>query len=183
MSFADLTRARYSCRHYQDRAVESEKLASILEAGRIAPSACNNHPARVVVCDTKPLLERAASAAPHFDRGGSVFGAPLVLVVCAKMGTAWVRSYDDMDSSDIDTAIVVDQMMMQATDLGLGTCWVCHFDPDTLIDALGLPEGLYPIHMLTVGYASDTIAAPEKRAARCIPLDEFRVPVLADAVA
>ena len=182
MSFAELTRTRYSCRKYEDRAVEPEKLAAILEAGRISPSACNKHPSRVVVCDTPELLKRATSAAPHFDRGGSIFGAPLVLVVCAKMGEAWVREYDDMDSSDIDTSIVVDQMMMQAEDLGLATCWVCHFDPNAAIDALGLPDGLYPIHMLVVGYAADEIAAPEKRAARCIPMSEFRVPVLAAAV-
>lgn len=183
MSFADLTRARYSCRRYEDRAIEPEKLAAILEAGRIAPSACNRHPSRVVVCDTPALLRRAAKAAPHFDRGGSVFGAPLVLVVCAKMGEAWVRGFDAMDSSDIDTAIVVDQMMMQATDLGLGTCWVCHFDPSAAIDALGLPEGLYPIHMLTVGYAAEAIAAPDKRAARTITMDDFRVPVLEQRLA
>ena len=183
MSFAELTRTRYSCRKYQNRAVEPEKLAAILEAGRIAPSACNKHPARVVVCDTPELLKRAASAAPHFDRGGSIFGAPLVFVVCTKLGEVWVRTYDDMESSDIDTSIVVDQMMMQAEDLGLATCWVCHFDPSAAIDALGLPEKLYPIHMLVVGYAAEEIAAPEKRAARCIPMDEFRVPVQEQTVA
>ena len=183
MSFTELTRTRYSCRKYEERPVEPEKLAAILEAGRIAPSACNRHPSRVVVCDTPALLERAARAAQNFNRGGSVFGAPLVLVVCAKMGSAWVREYDHMESSDIDTAIVVDQMMMQAEDLGLSTCWVCHFDPNVAIEEFGLPEGLYPIHMLTVGYAADEIAAPEKREARCIPMAEFRVPVLDQTVA
>ena len=52
MSYSELTRARYSCRSYEDRAVEPEKLSAILEAGRIAPSACNKHPTRVLVCDT-----------------------------------------------------------------------------------------------------------------------------------
>lgn len=183
MSFAELARTRYSCRHYQDRAVEPEKLTAILEAGRIAPSACNKHPSRVIVCDTPELRERAARAAASFNRDGSVFGAPLVLMVCTQVGTAWVREYDHMESSDIDTAIVVDQMMMQAEDLGLSTCWVCHFDPNIAMEAFSLPEKLYPIHMLTVGYAADEIAAPEKRAARCIPMTEFRVPVLEQTVA
>lgn len=173
MSFADLTRARYSCRHYEDRPVEPEKKQAILEAGRIAPSACNKHPTRVVVCDTPELRKKAAKAAHHFMRDGSVFGAPLVLLVCTRMDNAWVRQYDSMNSSDIDTAIVVDQMMMQATDLGLGTCWVCHFDPAIAIEEFNLPEGVYPIHMLTVGYPSDEIARPEDRAARCIPMDDF----------
>lgn len=176
MAFAELTRARYSCRSYEDRVVEAEKLAAILEAGRIAPSACNKHPTRVLVCDTPELRERAAAAAHSFAREGSVFGAPLVLVVCEKLDTAWVRKYDNMESGDIDSAIVVDQMMMQAEDLGLSTCWVCHFDPREAIDQLNLSDDLYPVHMLTVGYAADEIAAPEVRAARTIPMSEFRIP-------
>lgn len=173
MSFAELTRARYSCRHYLDRVVEPEKLQAILEAGRIAPSACNNHPSRVIVCDTPELREKAGIASGRFHRDGSVFGAPLVLLVCAKTDDAWVREYDGMNASRIDTSIVVDQMMMQATELGLGTCWVCHFDPQAAIKEFNLPEGLYPISMLTVGYASDEIASPEKREARCIPMADF----------
>lgn len=173
MSYADLTRARYSCRHYLDKPVEQEKLDVILEAGRLAPSACNNHPSRVLVCDTPELREKAAHAAKNFARDGSVFGAPVVLLVCAKPDVAWVRKYDDMNASRIDTSIVVDQMMMQATELGLGTCWVCHFNPQVAIEEFGLPEGVYPIHMLPLGYASDTIAEPEARAARTIPMEEF----------
>ena len=175
MSFAELAHARYSCRAYTGRAVEQEKVDAILEAGRIAPSACNKHPARVLVCDTPLLRERAARAAHHFAQDGSVFGAPLVLLVCTKMGKAWVRKYDSMDSSDIDTSIVVDQMMMQAVDLGLGTCWVCHFDPAVAIREFGLPEGVYPIHMLTVGYAADIPAGPKMRETRRIAMREFRL--------
>ena len=78
MSYSELTRARYSCRSYEDRAVEPEKLSAILEAGRIAPSACNKHPTRVLVCDTPRLREKAGIAAKHFAKDGSVFGAPLV---------------------------------------------------------------------------------------------------------
>lgn len=176
MPFADLTQSRYSCRHYEDRPVEPEKLNAILEAGRIAPSAHNNHPTRVLVCDTPALRERAAAAAGRFGRDGSVFGAPLVLMVCEKVDTAWVRTYDLMSSANIDTSIVVDQMMMQAEDLGLHTCWVCHFDPREVIDSFGLPSDLYPIHMLTVGYASDEIGDAEKREARRIAMSEFRIP-------
>ena len=175
MSFADLTRSRYSCRRYEEREVEPEKLSAILEAGRIAPSACNTPPTRVLVCDSPRLREKASIAAKHFARDGSVFGAPLVLVVCEKVDTAWVRKYDQMDAGDIDSSIVVDQMMMQAEDLGLSTCWVCHFDPRVAIDEFGLPSDLYPVHMLTVGYAADEIASPEAREARTIPMADFRI--------
>ena len=97
MSYSELTRARYSCRSYEDRAVEPEKLSAILEAGRIAPSACNKHPTRVLVCDTPRLREKAGIAAKHFAKDGSVFGAPLVLVVCEKVDIAWAVSYTHLD--------------------------------------------------------------------------------------
>lgn len=173
MSFADLTRERYSCRHYTEEAVSDTDLAAILEAGRIAPSACNNHPSRVLVCNTPELTEAAADAAHYFAKDGSVFGAPVVLLVVAKSEDAWVRKHDDMSAELIDTAIVVDQMMMQATELGLGTCWVCHFDPAIARERFNLPEGTYPIHMLTVGHPADTIANPETREARTIPMERF----------
>ena len=173
MSFSDLTYARYSCRHYEDRALEPDVLAAVIEAGRVAPSAHNNHPTRVIVCDTPEKRALAAKAAYRFERDGSVFGAPVVLVVCAKTDEAWVRQPDGMNSSAIDTAIVCDQMMMQATDLGLGTCWVCMFDVEIAREAFGLPEGVEPISMLTLGYPADTIADADAREARRIPLDEF----------
>ncbi|MDY2778180.1 MAG: nitroreductase family protein [Collinsella sp.] len=173
MSFAELTLARYSCRHYEDRPVEEHKLNAILEAGRLAPSAHNNHSTRVIVCDTPELRAAAAKAAYRFERDGSVFGAPVVLLICGRVDLAWVRAYDGHSAVDIDTSIVVDQMMMQATELGLGTCWVCHFDPQIASEEFDLPAEAQPIHMLTVGYASDEIASPEKRAARTIPLKSF----------
>lgn len=127
-------------------------------------------------CATRDALrEKAAKAAKHFAKDGSVFGAPVVLMVCEKVDTAWVRKYDQMGSGDIDTSIVVDQMMMQAEDLGLSTCWVCHFDPRVAIDEFGLPADLYPVHMLTVGYAADEIASECVREARTIPMSDFRI--------
>ncbi len=173
MSFADLCQARYSCRHYTDAPVEPEKLEAILEAGRLAPSAVNKHPTRVLVCNTDELRKKAAACQPRFDRDGSIFGAPVVLLVCAVRDDAWVRPYDQMNSSQIDSSIVCDEMMMQATELGLGTCWVCHFSPERAIEQFGLAEGVYPYHMLTVGYAADAIAAADKREERTIKMDDF----------
>ena len=129
MSYLDLARGRYSCREFEDRAVEQAVVDAIVETGRIAPSACNNHPTRVMVLDTPELLEKAAACQPRFARDGSIFGAPLVFLICSVTGDAWVRPYDQMNSSKIDTSIVCDQMMMEATEQGLGTCWVCHFKP------------------------------------------------------
>ena len=125
MSYLDLARSRYSCREFENRSVEQAVVDAIVEAGRIAPSACNNHPSRVMVLDTPELLEKAAACQPRFARDGSIFGAPLVFLICSVTDDAWVRPYDQMNSSEIDTSIVCDQMMMEATEQGLGTCWVC----------------------------------------------------------
>ncbi len=173
MSFIDLARKRYSCRAYEDQPIEQDRLDLILEAGRIAPSAHNNHPTRVIVCDTPELRAKAAKAAYRFERNGSVFGAPVVFIACAITGDAWIRRGDEMNSSLIDTSIVVDHMMMQATELGLGTCWVCMFDPEIARKEFNMPEGILPVSMLTVGYPADTIADSETREARCIKREQF----------
>ena len=144
MSYLDLARGRYSCREFEDRAVEQAVVDAIVEAGRIAPSACNNHPTRVMVLDTPELLEKAAACQPRFARDGSIFGAPLVFLICSVTDDAWVRPYDQMNSSEIDTSIVCDQMMMEATEQGLGTCWVCHFKPEVAQEQFNLSKGVYP---------------------------------------
>ena len=173
MSYLDLARGRYSCREFEDRAVEQAVVDAIVEAGRIAPSACNNHPTRVMVLDTPELLEKAAACQPRFARDGSIFGAPLIFLICSVTDDAWVRPYDQMNSSEIDTSIVCDQMMMEATEQGLGTCWVCHFKPEVAQEQFNLPKGVYPYHMLVCGYPADHIADPEHREARTIPLPNF----------
>lgn len=173
MSYLDLARGRYSCRLFEDRPVEQAVVDAIVEAGRIAPSACNNHPTRVMVLDTPELLEKAAACQPRFARDGSIFGAPLIFLICSVTDDAWVRPYDQMNSSEIDTSIVCDQMMMEATEQGLGTCWVCHFKPEVAQEQFNLPKGVYPYHMLVCGYPADHIADPEHREARTIPLSDF----------
>lgn len=84
-----------------------------------------------------------------------------------------MRPYDKMNSSEIDTSIVCDQMMMEATEQGLGTCWVCHFKPEVAQEQFNPPKGVYPYHMLVCGYPADHIADSEHREARTIPLSDF----------
>lgn len=174
MSYADLVTTRHSVRGYQSRPVEPEKLEAVLEAGRLAPSAVNNQPTRVVVCKEPEVLARVAEATGRMARDGSVFGAPVVLVVCARVDDAWVRPYDGKNHAEIDATIVCDQMMMQATDLGLGTCWVCHFDPEAMREALSLPDGVVPVHVLPLGYADEEPVDMERHLyGRRNPMERF----------
>ena len=155
MSFADLTRARYSCRSYEDRAIEPEKLAAVVEAGRIAPSAHNNHPTRIVICDTPELKEKAAHAAHRFAKDGSIFGAPVVILACARTEDAWVRRNDGMNSSLIDTSIRGrrDDDAGNRARLGNLPGFACSI-LRSHARSFGLPEGSEPVSMLHHGLPS-----------------------------
>ena len=78
--------------------------------------------------------------------------APLIIVVCADHLQSWKRSYDGKDFAGIDVAIATDHMTLMATSLGLGTCWICHFNTKKCIELLNLPPNIEPIALLPVGY-------------------------------
>lgn len=162
MSYLDLARGRYSCREFQDRSVEQAVVDTIVEAGRIAPSACNNHPSRVMVLDTPELLEKAAACQPRFARDGSIFGAPLIFLICSVTEDAWVRPYDQMNSSEIDTSIVCDQMMMEPPSRAWERAGYAILSRGGT-GAVQPARGVYPYHMLVCGYPADHIADPEHR--------------------
>ena len=83
------------------------------------------------------------------------FGAPLVMLVFAKKDEAWVNRFTGRNIAETDTSIVTDHMMLEAVNLGLGTCWVGYFDPVPICSALGIPEGLTLMHVLPIGYPAE----------------------------
>ncbi len=160
MEFLQLAKKRYSVRKFSDRKVEKETLDLILEAGRVAPTAVNFQPQRILVIDTGENLTKLESCTPYH------FHAPLTLLVCYDSTVSWKRSYDNKDMGDIDAAIVATQMMLEAAELGLGSTWVGHFDPAALRTAFDIPEHLVPVVLLPMGYPrEDCIPSPhhEKR--------------------
>jgi nitroreductase len=147
VTFSDLVRSRYSVRAFQNRPVEREKLDAVLEAGRLAPSACNRQPWRFVVLETPE--DRARLAACY---GRDWFRtAPAAIVLCGLHAESWKRG-DGKDHADIDVAIAADHMTLAAAELGLGTCWICAFDPERLRKLLALPPDVEPIVLLPIGY-------------------------------
>lgn len=166
--FLSLAKERYSVRAYTGQPVEQEKLAAILEAGRVAPTAHNNQPQRVMVV-------QSAAGREKLSRAANLYGAPLALIVCADTGAAWQRSYDGMNSYQIDAAIVTDHMMLEAADLGLGSVWICQFQPDVVKKEFALPQGIEPVNILAVGYADTSVqpASPADRHSRTrLPLEK-----------
>lgn len=155
MSFMKLAAERYSVRKFDPAPIPPELLEQVLEAGRIAPTACNLQPQRIFVIRTDETLQRARRCT------NSHFNAPVILMVCADLPTAWKRSYDGMNAGVIDASIVTTHMMMQAAACGLGTTWVCYFDPKKLAEEFSLPATLVPVALLPIGFpAKDAAVHP-----------------------
>lgn len=95
------------------------------------------------------------------------------MVVCADRSRAWKRPFDGKQTTDIDASILTDHMMLAASALGLGSVWICYFQPEAVKAALGLPEHLEPVNILAVGYADGAPASPERWRTERIPLDEL----------
>ena len=139
MEFLNIAKQRFSVRSYTSQHVEPEKLEKILEAARVAPTAANLQPIRLIVAQSEQSLAKIGKAA-------NIYGAPLAIIVCADHEKAWVRPFD--------ASILTDHMMLQATELGLGSVWVCYFNPDILCREFELPEHLEPINILAIGYSN-----------------------------
>ena len=151
MNFIDIAKKRYSVRSYMDKKVEAEKLEKILEAAHVAPTAANLQPVHLIAVQSEEDLEKIGKAA-------NIYGAPLAIIVCADHNKAWVRPFDKKQTGDIDASILTDHMMLQATELGLGTVWVCYFKPDVIKKEFELPDNLEPVNILVIGYPNEESA-------------------------
>ena len=166
MDFEKLSAERYSLRKFDTRPVEQEKLNLILEAGRNAPTAHNNQPQRIFVFRSPEALEKADACMDcHFH-------APVIIGVGYAPKESWHREHDGKDHGEIDAAIAVTQMMLQAADLGLGTTYVGMFRPVDLVKTFPEMEGLEMIAMLPLGYPAEG-AHPAKLHGLRKPMEEL----------
>jgi nitroreductase len=163
MEFTELIRKRYSVRAYKSDPVEDEVLAQVLEAMRLAPTAANRQPVRFIVVRT---AGRQAELRRIYDREWFL-QAPLVICACGVPAQTWVRS-DGKNYNDVDVAIAMDHLVLAATDLGLGTCWVAAFDLAAAREVLGLPDGVEPVAFTPLGYPADRPGPKERK-----PLSEL----------
>ncbi len=146
MDFAKLAEERYSVRKFDPRPVEAKKVEAILTAGRIAPTACNNQPQRILVIDDAEGMAKLKKCT------SCTFGAPMAFIICFDKAESWVRPFDNDNSGVVDASIVTTHMMLQAADLGLGTTWVGYFDPAKVTAEFKLPENFVPVAVLPLGH-------------------------------
>jgi nitroreductase len=170
MTFLDLARRRYSVRSYRPDPVPDDALATVLEAGRVAPTAANRQPIRIIVVHT---AGRETELRRIYDRDWFV-QAPLLLCVCAVPEEAWRRTmYDGRSHADVDAAIVMDHMILAAADLGLGTCWIGAFDPAAAREVLAVPREGEPMLFSPLGYPADDDGDASARHLQRRPLEEL----------
>lgn len=152
-SFANLIATRRSCRSFDiGRPVGTDLIRAIVDAARLAPSACNRQPWHFIAIDTRPEHAAARRAVIDAYPRPWIATAPAFIICCGVHPEAWHRACDGKDATDIDIAIATEHITLAATALGLGSCWVCNFDPAPLAAALGIPEGTEPAAIIPVGY-------------------------------
>ena len=157
--FASLVDSRHSCRRYKDTPVGRDLIRTVLDTARLAPSACNRQPWSFIVLEGDEGREICSRA---YDREW-IREAPAFIIVCGHHDDAWHRPFDGKDHTDVDVAIATEHICLTATTLGLGTCWVCNFDPEKLNADLHLPAGVEPVAIIPIGYPGYDEKAPARK--------------------
>ncbi len=149
MEFKEVVKNRYSCKKYDSKKIDRDKLEAILEAGRLAPTAKNLQEQHIYVAESEEALAGIDKATP------CRYGAPTVLVVAFDKNNVFTYPGEKRDSGLEDASIVATHLMLAAYDEGVDSCWLNFFDPDKLALELGLPENEEILMLLDLGYAAE----------------------------
>ena len=155
----EIINKRRSVRNYKDTPVDKETISAIVDAGRVSPSACNAQPGRFVVVTEKELVNEIVKD----GLGGAVpnkwaASAPVIVVGCAQLNILTHRvggSVKGIQYHQIDLGISMEHMVLKATEMGLGTCWIGWFKERKIKKILNLPKGWRIIALLTLGYPQE----------------------------
>lgn len=147
--FLTLARARWSVRSFSSRPIEKDKLELILKAGQVAPTAVNYQPQKIYILQSPEALRKIRAITK------STYNAPTVLLVCYDNRLSWKSPFvDGYDCGEMDASIVCTHMMLEAWNIGIGSCWVLLFDPALVKKAFDLPPYIVPVCLLPIGYAA-----------------------------
>lgn len=148
MDFEKLIEDRYSVRSFKNEHLPKEIIDKILEASHKAPTGCNYQPQRILVLNSDEAINKLKKCTKcHFN-------APTAMLVCYNEDESWKRPYDGALSSPVDGGIVSTYIMLEANNLGIGCCWVMHFDPVAIKKEFLIPENIKPLALLVMGYPS-----------------------------
>lgn len=164
MNFTEIAQARQSCRSYDENLpVEEEKLAAILEAARIAPSACNGQPYHLTVCHGQTAKD-VALACRGLGLNKFAVQAPVMIVISEEpyvKSAAMGAKLKGNDYRSIDIGIIAAYITAEATAQGLSTCILGWLDDARIRELCGLQ---HPVRLvITLGYAQDDKLREKKR--------------------
>lgn len=155
MGFLELARRRFSVLEYTAQAVDKEIIDKVLDAALAAPTACNKQPQRILVINDEEGRRKLNIVVP------SKFFVPVAFLVCYDKNECWIRPMDGKNSGEIDASIVATHMMLEITDLGLGSIWVMHWDVKKMKAEFNLAENIEPVALLIAGIKAEN-AYPKK---------------------
>lgn len=145
MDFLELAKQRCTTRGFTDKKIGKAELDRILAAGRIAPSACNKQPQRIIVVQQPDNILKVQKAY-------QTFGSSCVLIVCQDKKNPLIRPFDGKCSGDLDIGIICDHMMLAARELHIGSVMVGLFDPGIIRKEFNVPAYVEPTALLILGY-------------------------------
>ena len=148
MDFSEVVKGRYSCKKFDGTSITAEQLTSILEAGRLAPTAKNLQEQHIYVVQSAEGLAKIDKLTP------CRYGAPTVLAVAFNKKNVFVYPGEKHSSGVEDAAIVATHLMLAATNAGVDSCCINFFDPEAAAKELGLPEEEEILMLLDLGHAA-----------------------------
>ena len=165
MIFLELAKQRCTIRSFTEKRVEKEKLDYILEAGRVAPTACNMQPQRIIVVQSVENIRKV-------EKAYNTSGSQCVLIVCRDRRGELIRKFDNKCSGDLDIGIVTDHMMLSAREVGVGSVMVGLFDPRIISDEFNIPDYIEPTALLILGYPEKGFLSVNRHLTERKPLNE-----------
>jgi nitroreductase len=165
MDFLELAKERCTTRGFTSEQISKEDLSRILSAGRVAPTACNRQPQRIIVVQNPDNILK-------IQKAYQTFGSQCVLIVCQDKRNSLIRPFDGKCSGDLDIGIICDHMMLAAREINIGSVMVGLFDPQIIRREFDIPEYIEPTALLILGYPSDGFLSSERHKTLRKPIED-----------
>jgi nitroreductase len=151
MEFSDVIKFRTSVRDYSDKTVEEEKIIYILECARFAPSWMNKQSVRFIIIKNKETISLIAKTS-LINRWLKT--APLLIIACADPTVSCI--HNNIEYYIVDVSIALEHLILAATDIGFGTCWINEFNEDEIKQLLEIPKRIKVVALTPLGYPVGT---------------------------
>jgi nitroreductase len=167
MKFDQILHNRKSTRSFHSRPVNEKDITAIIESARLAPSACNSQTWRFVTVTRREVIQNICQEAMRpVVPNKWLEQAPLIIVGCSQLDVIANRiggMITGIEYYQIDLGIAMEHMVLKATELGLGTCWIGWFNENRLKEILGIPKRIKVSALLAVGHPKDDSSGKRKR--------------------